>query len=200
MAERVYVKTHEFDRVLAFCWAEQAIYSGAYWLHNSQKNAKRAADRLAEDLDRLIRRDSDREDRTGFLEERGRALEIAGVYDQFLQNHAEALEALLQLGRDAEAERKKIDTAGGLKCVLEKHRMFMAAAREFSPIFTVENDKRFGKPCIRGMRMTIQDVLEYQSSGMTDEEILDDFPDLTQEDLDVCRTFGLYMEEQFKKM
>ena len=35
---------------------------------------------------------------------------------------------------------------------------------------------------------------------MTDQEILDDFPDLHQEDLDVCRAFGWYMEEQFRKM
>ena len=93
---------------------------------------------------------------------RGRALEIAGVYDQFLQKHGDALEALLQLGREAASQRKKIDDAGGLACVLEKHRMFIEAARKFSPIFTVEHDKRFGKPCIRGIRMTIQDVLEYQ--------------------------------------
>ena len=84
--------------------------------------------------------------------------------------------------------------------LLQQHRVFMNAAQESSPIFTIEPGKRFGKPCIRGIRMTITDVLEYQSSGMTDEEILSDFPDLIQDDIDNCRAFGAHMEEQFINM
>ncbi len=48
---------------------------------------------------------------------------------------------------------------------------------------TFEPDKMAGKPCIRGMRITVYDVLDYLASGMTVEEILDDFPDLTKEDI-----------------
>lgn len=50
-------------------------------------------------------------------------------------------------------------------------------------IITIEPGKRGGKPCIRGMRITVYDVLEYLSSGMSQQEILDDFPYLTKEDI-----------------
>ncbi len=48
---------------------------------------------------------------------------------------------------------------------------------------TVEPNKRGGKPCVRGLRITVYEVLEYLASDMTEEEILDDFPDLTRADL-----------------
>jgi uncharacterized protein (DUF433 family) len=48
---------------------------------------------------------------------------------------------------------------------------------------TLEPDKRAGKPCIRGPRITVYDVLEYLASGMTEDEILTDFPDLTRDDI-----------------
>ena len=56
-------------------------------------------------------------------------------------------------------------------------------------IFTVEPGKRSGQPCIRGMRVTADDVLGYLAGGMTDEEILQDFPELTTEDIAACRAF-----------
>lgn len=54
---------------------------------------------------------------------------------------------------------------------------------------TIESGKRGGKPCIRGMRITVYDVLEYLASGMTTEEILDDFPYLTEEDIRACADY-----------
>ena len=51
---------------------------------------------------------------------------------------------------------------------------------------TIEPNKRGGKPCIRGLRITVYEVLEYLASEMTEAEILDDFPDLTREDLKTC--------------
>ena len=56
-------------------------------------------------------------------------------------------------------------------------------------IITVEPDKRSGQPCIRGLRMTVRDVLEYLAGGMTHVEILDDFPDLTEEDIRACLAY-----------
>lgn len=47
---------------------------------------------------------------------------------------------------------------------------------DYRKVITIEPGKRSGKPCIRGMRMTVYDVLEYLASGMTQEEILEDFP------------------------
>ncbi len=58
---------------------------------------------------------------------------------------------------------------------------------DYSKIITIEPDKRSGKPCIRGLRMTVTDVLEYMAGGMTPEEIVDEFPDLTLEDIRACQ-------------
>ena len=56
----------------------------------------------------------------------------------------------------------------------------------YKDIITVEEGKRGGKPCIRGMRITVEDVLGYLASGMSNEEILEDFPYLTEEDILAC--------------
>jgi uncharacterized protein (DUF433 family) len=54
----------------------------------------------------------------------------------------------------------------------------------------IEPVTRGGKPCIRGMRITVYDVLDYLASGMSIEEILDDFPELTREDILACLAFA----------
>ncbi len=54
---------------------------------------------------------------------------------------------------------------------------------DYKGIITIEPGKRGGKPCIRGMRITVYDVLDYLASGMTQEQILTDFPYLTKEDI-----------------
>jgi len=46
---------------------------------------------------------------------------------------------------------------------------------DYSKIITIEPGKRSGKPCIRGMRITVQDVFEYLAGGMTEDQILEDF-------------------------
>src|SRR6266581_2174691 len=61
---------------------------------------------------------------------------------------------------------------------------------DYSKIITIEPGKRSGKPTIRGTRMTVTDVLEYLAGGMTEEEILSDFPDLTAEDIRACLAFA----------
>jgi uncharacterized protein (DUF433 family) len=55
---------------------------------------------------------------------------------------------------------------------------------------TVEPGKRSGKPCVRGLRITVYDVLEYLASGMSMEELLHDFPDLTKEDIFACLAYA----------
>ena len=67
---------------------------------------------------------------------------------------------------------------------------------DYRDYITIEPDKRNGKPCIRGMRIAVQDVLEYLASGMTEEEILDDFPDLTREDIKACLAFAADRERK----
>jgi uncharacterized protein (DUF433 family) len=60
---------------------------------------------------------------------------------------------------------------------------------DYSQIITMEPGKRSGKPCIRGLRITVGDVLGYLASGMTHVEILHDFPYLTEEDIPACLAF-----------
>ncbi len=67
---------------------------------------------------------------------------------------------------------------------------------DYSKIITIEPGKRGGKPCIRGMRITVQDVLEYLASGMTEEEILNDFPYLTSEDIRACLSYAADREKR----
>jgi len=55
---------------------------------------------------------------------------------------------------------------------------------------TLEPGKRFGKPCIRSLRMTVGDVLEYLAAGMSFDEILADFPDLEREDILACLAYA----------
>jgi uncharacterized protein (DUF433 family) len=65
---------------------------------------------------------------------------------------------------------------------------------QFKGIITIEPGKRGGKPCIRGMRITVYDVLEYLASGMSEQEILKDFPYLTKEDILACLSFAAVRE------
>ncbi|WP_413175533.1 DUF433 domain-containing protein [Anabaena azotica] len=67
---------------------------------------------------------------------------------------------------------------------------------QYQNIITIEPGKRGGKPCIRGMRITVYDVLSYLASGMTYEEILTDFPYLTQEDILACLSYAADRERQ----
>ena len=65
---------------------------------------------------------------------------------------------------------------------------------QFKDIITIEPGKRGGKPCIRGMRITVYDVLEYLASGMSEQEILQDFPYLNKEDILACLGFAATRE------
>jgi uncharacterized protein (DUF433 family) len=65
----------------------------------------------------------------------------------------------------------------------------------YQHIITIEAGKRGGKPCIRGLRITVYDILEYFASGMTQEEILEDFDYLTKEDLQACFAYAADREK-----
>lgn len=67
---------------------------------------------------------------------------------------------------------------------------------DYSRIITIEADKRGGKPCIRGLRITVYDILDYLASGMTPTEILADFPDLVEEDIRACLAFAADRERR----
>lgn len=67
---------------------------------------------------------------------------------------------------------------------------------DYTRIITIEPDKRSGKPCIRGTRMSVTDVLEYLAGGMTQDELLAEFPDLTVEDIRACLAFAADRERR----
>ena len=60
----------------------------------------------------------------------------------------------------------------------------------YRDIITINPEKRFGRPCVRNMRITVFDVLGWLASGMTREEILEDFPELTQDDISACLAYA----------
>ena len=69
-------------------------------------------------------------------------------------------------------------------------------ATTYQDIISVEPGKRAGKPCIRGMRITVYDVLSYLAAGMSHDEILADFPELTDEDILACLSYAADREQQ----
>jgi len=71
-----------------------------------------------------------------------------------------------------------------------------AVDMDYSKIITIEPGQRGGKPCIRGMRITVTDVLEYLASGMSVEQVLSDFPELTSEDVHACLAFAAQRERR----
>jgi uncharacterized protein (DUF433 family) len=67
---------------------------------------------------------------------------------------------------------------------------------DYAHLITIEPDKRSGQPCIRGLRMTVRDVLEYLAGGMSVDDILADFPELTAEDIRACLAFAADRERR----
>jgi uncharacterized protein (DUF433 family) len=69
---------------------------------------------------------------------------------------------------------------------------------DYSQIITIEPGKRSGKPCIRGMRITVSDVLEYLASGMSEAQIIEEFPELTADDIRACLSFAADRERKLQ--
>ena len=67
---------------------------------------------------------------------------------------------------------------------------------EYSKIITIDPARRGGKPCVRDLRITVYDVLEYLASGMSEKEILTGFPDLKPEDIRACLAFAADRERR----
>jgi len=71
---------------------------------------------------------------------------------------------------------------------------------EYSQYITIDPDRRGGKPCIRDTRITVYDILEYLASGMTENDILSDFPELSKEDIQACYAFAADRERKLIKI
>jgi len=67
---------------------------------------------------------------------------------------------------------------------------------DYRNLITVEPGKRGGKPCVRGLRITVGDVLGWVAAGMSNSEIIEDFPDLTEQDIRACAAYAADREQQ----
>ncbi len=67
---------------------------------------------------------------------------------------------------------------------------------DYSQIITIDPGKRSGKPCIRGLRITVYDVLDYLAGGMSEDDILRDFPELSRDDIRACLAFAADRERR----
>jgi len=70
--------------------------------------------------------------------------------------------------------------------------------KHYSDIITINPEIRFGKPCIRGMRITVYDILSWLASGMTSAEILADYPELNEEDIKATLAYAADREHKIK--
>ncbi len=66
----------------------------------------------------------------------------------------------------------------------------------YRELITIDPAKRSGKPCIRGLRITVQDVLEYLAGGMSSDQIIADFPQLTEKDIRACLAYAADRERK----
>ena len=72
--------------------------------------------------------------------------------------------------------------------------------RHYSEIITIDPLVRFGKPCIRGMRISVYDILGWLASGMTSNEIIEDFPELNEGDISACLRFAANREHDLTSL
>ncbi|HYF02858.1 MAG TPA: DUF433 domain-containing protein [Patescibacteria group bacterium] len=72
--------------------------------------------------------------------------------------------------------------------------------QSYQNIITIEPGKRGGKPCIRGMRITVYDILNWLASGMSVEEIISDYPELTREDITAALQFAAEREQKIQRV
>jgi uncharacterized protein (DUF433 family) len=82
--------------------------------------------------------------------------------------------------------------------IAPKSFFYYSGAMNYSEIITMEPGKRGGKPCIRGLRITVYDVLEYLASGMSQADVLRAFPYLTEPDILVCLAYAADRERKAK--
>ena len=70
--------------------------------------------------------------------------------------------------------------------------------RHYSEIITIDPEVRFGRACIRGMRITVYDILGWYASGMTSKEIIQDYPELTEEDIKAALSYVADREHKIR--
>jgi uncharacterized protein (DUF433 family) len=74
----------------------------------------------------------------------------------------------------------------------------MLKMKDYREIIKINPDVRFGKPCVRNTRISVYDVLSYLASGMTIKEILEDYPELTEDDIQACLSYAADREHRIR--
>ena len=115
------------------------------------------------------------------------------LQEQILESNDALNEAL-------ERQKTALQAAGGIGRIAQLHHQSCQVARELTEVLTVNQEQRTGKPCIRGMRITVYDVLEHLDAGVSEEEILADFAELTGDDIRVCRVFADTLALRLEKL
>lgn len=70
---------------------------------------------------------------------------------------------------------------------------------DYHQLITIDPERRFGKPCVRDTRITVYDVLSWLATGMSHERIIEDFPQLTEEDIRACLAFAAEREHTLRR-
>ena len=70
---------------------------------------------------------------------------------------------------------------------------------DYRELITIDPERRFGKPCVRDTRITVYDVLSWLAAGMTHATIMEDFPQLTEEDIRACLAFAAEREHTLRR-
>ena len=70
--------------------------------------------------------------------------------------------------------------------------------RHYTEIITKDPNIRFGKPCIKGLRISVYDVLGWLASGMTEKQIIEDYPELTEDDIKACLAYAADREHKIR--
>ncbi len=70
--------------------------------------------------------------------------------------------------------------------------------KHYSEVITINSEVRFGKPCIRGMRITVYDILGWLASGMSIQDIIEDYPELTETDVMSALAYAADREHKIK--
>ncbi len=87
-------------------------------------------------------------------------------------------------------------TAGASESLAAVRERQYTSSMDYRERITIEPGKRGGKPCLRGLRITVYDVLDYLAGGMSEDEILADFPDLEREDIRAALAFAADRERR----
>ena len=128
------------------------------------------------------------------------AEEIGALYQdkifvqRYLSKDVQAVKHFTALHRIAFEKNSRLVTSG-CDLALRSSSEYIPTM-EYQGTVTIEPDKRSGKPCVRGLRITVRDVLEYLAGGMTPDEIVADFPELTLSDIRACLAFAADRERK----